>query len=164
MIKKSSLILSSLCFLSLLGTSCRMGQKKEVVKEGLVLVNVLAKEYFDDCRIAGSINLSMDELKDYATKNWDKNLTHIVVYCGNYMCTASGDSAKMLIKEDLGFKNVWAYEGGSAEWKHKGYPVEGPCQQGYLNTYEQGGHEVDPDTPVITADELKAKIEKFSSK
>lgn len=146
--------------LPIFGTSCRWGAKEPT--EELVLVNVLDKKFFDDSRIVGSINVPMDQLEDYANK-WDKEKTNIVVYCANYKCTASGESAKML--KGLGFKNVWAYEGGTAEWKHRGYPIEGPATQGYLEDYQKPeGYKAEVDVPVIEADELKAKIEEFSSK
>ncbi len=168
MIQRSRLILFSLCLLSLFGTSCRWGEKAMPQKEELFLVNVLDKKFYEDCtivdknRVAKSINVTMDDLETYAQNNWDKKLSHIVVFCANYKCTASGESAKML--KDQGFKNVWAFEGGTAEWKHLGYPVSGPCTQGYLNDYEKPeGDEPEADVPVITAQELKAKIEKFSS-
>ena len=41
--------------------------------------------------------------------------------------------------KEMGFENVWAYEGGTAEWYQMGlkaegkYPVEGTCQASYLS-------------------------------
>ncbi len=166
MVKSSKLMLMSLCLLALFGTSCKMGAKKPT-QEKLYLVNVLDKKFFDDCYLAGSanveaVNIGMDDIEAYAQKNWD-DMSHIVVYCANYKCTASGESAKML--KDQGFKNVWAYEGGAAEWKQLGYPVKGACKEAFLNDYEKPeGHQDDPEVPVITAQELKSKIEEFSSK
>ncbi len=125
------------------------------------MVNVLDKKYFDDCRIAGSVNVVWDDLEKYAQDNWDKDTTQIISYCANYKCLASGESAVML--KNLGFKNVWAYEGGTAEWKHLGYLIEGPCTiSGFLSDFEKPeGHEVSPGTPVISAQELKKKFDEF---
>lgn len=162
---KTKIMIFSLGLVAIFGTSCRWGTKEveKETQERLVLVNVLDKKFFDDSRIAGSINVTMDNLEEYAKKNWDKEKTNIVVYCANYKCTASGESAKIL--KDLGFKHVWAYEGGTAEWNQLGYPIEGPAKQGYLKDYQKPeGHTPEAGVPVISADELKAKIEQFGSK
>lgn len=125
------------------------------------LINVLDKAAFDDCRIAGSINVPFDQVESFAQK-LDKN-TQIVVYCANYACTASGQAAKQL--KNLGFQNVWAYEGGTAQWYQLGrqhaqkYPIEGACKAGYLNApNEQSQEEEDSSVPVITAQELYDKM------
>lgn len=167
MLKRSSLMLAGICFLALF-TSCKMGEKKTETQEKLVLVNVLDKPLYDDCHIkvtgnnVESVNVSMDDIEEYAKKHWDKEKTHIVVYCANYMCTASAESAKMLMNS--GFKNVWAYEGGTAEWMNKGFSVSGPCKKGYLEQFAKPeDHENPAGVSVITAEDLKAKIEKFGS-
>ena len=95
----------------------------------LVVVNVLDKNLYDDCHIKGSVSIPFEEVQDLANK-LDKN-DHIIFYCSNYMCTASGQAAKDFKK--LGFKNVWAYEAGMAEWYQQKLPVEGACKQAYLN-------------------------------
>lgn len=152
----SGIIASLVCL-----SSCTWWETKKDEKVPFVIVNVLDEKYYKDCHIRGSINVTMECLGEYARKNWSKD-TEIVVYCANYKCTASGDSVKML--KDLGFKYVWAYEGGTAEWKQLGYPVAGsPCQAGYLSDFEKPeGHEVDPDVPVISAQELKQKFDTYS--
>jgi rhodanese-related sulfurtransferase len=156
----SKFLTVSIAALTLL-SSCRWfaPTKKEV--PALVIVNVLDKKYFDDCRIAGSINISMDDIEQYALDNWDKQKTQIITYCGNYKCLASGEAAVMLKK--LGFQKVWAYEGGTAEWKHLGYPIEGQCvASGFLNDYgEPEGYVVNPKIPAITAEKLKKKFDEF---
>jgi rhodanese-related sulfurtransferase len=167
-ITKSICIVLGISLLTSLNSCTWWGHKKEAVK--FVLVNVLDKKYFDDCRIVDdnevlSVNVPMEELESYALDpqhGWDKEMTQIVLYCGNYKCTASGESARMLL--DLGFKHVWAYEGGTAEWKQRGFPVEGPCQSSFLNDYQiPEGYAPHTGIPVISADELKKKIEKFAS-
>ncbi len=102
-------------------------------KPSFVLVNVLDKEFYDDCHIKGSINVPFENLESYALAHFDKDNTEIVVHCTNYKCTASGASWQML--HNLGFKKVYAYEGGTAEAKQAGLPVAGPCKQAYLNDY-----------------------------
>ena len=127
-------------------------------KSGLIIVNVLDKQAYDDCHIADSINVALDELDDFA-QTVDKKDAELVFYCSNYRCTASGFAAKKLKKD--GFEHVWAYEGGAAEWYQKGLPVEGPCAAKYLRKEVQIADDMhNEDIPVITALELKSKIDK----
>lgn len=124
-----------------------------------VLVNVLDKEYYDDCHIEGSINVPFMELEKYAQEHWDKENTQIVLYCGNYKCTASGVGVKML--QEQGFKHVWAYEGGSAEWMHQNLPVKGTCKEVYLTDYELPEGMVQDHEITISAQDLLAKMRQF---
>lgn len=124
-------------------------------KKDLYVVNVLDKEEYDDCHIKGSINVPFDMLEQNV-KKFDKDST-IVLYCSNYRCTASKEGVKML--RDMGFKNVYAYEAGMADWYQKGLPVEGPCGASYLkqeNLEFVSGDEL----PTITTDELEKKLSK----
>jgi len=98
-------------------------------QSGLVVINVLDKDVYDDCHIKGSVNVPFTTLKDYA-QGLDPETAEVVVYCSNYMCSTSGHACKELMS--MGFKHVWAYEGGTAEWHQMGLPVEGPCKNSYL--------------------------------
>ena len=152
------LIFSSLIFLL---SSCWPGKTREPVKmiTGLAVINVLDKELHDDCHIKGSINVPFGEIKDLE-KMVDKNAT-VVTYCTNYMCGASGAARKQLIK--MGYKNVYVYEGGTAEWKKKGLPTVGPCKKGYLGNVGTPPEKKEP--YMLNAEELKAKIdERFAGK
>ena len=65
---------------------------KQEQKSGLVLVNVLDEELFNDCHIQGSVNIpieKVDELADTIDKD-----AQVVVYCSNYQCTSSEYAAK----------------------------------------------------------------------
>ncbi len=106
-----------------------IGDLSDTMQNGDVLVvNVLARESFDDCHIAGSISVPLAELKEAAV-NWDKS-QKIVTYCAHSECTASGAAADVLT--ELGFEDVQAYEGGIKEWLHSGLPTEGPAEQDWL--------------------------------
>ena len=94
----------------------------------LTVVNVLTKEYFDDCHIKGSINAPLDQLKTIASE-WDKN-RKLIVYCASYTCTASKTAHSILT--EMGFKNVRLYEGGTKEWKEKNYNRVGRCKKDCL--------------------------------
>lgn len=142
-------------------------------KVPFVLVNVLDKEMFDDCHIKGSVNVPFEELETYAPKHWDKETTEIVVHCSNYKCSSS--EAAYMTLTNLGFKKVWAYEGGVAEAKHladesKLFEMEGSCtpeKSGYIHDYkkpemapEEAGHKIN----IISAEDLKKKIEEYAAK
>ncbi len=141
--------------------SCMSDQQNvsEQKKNGLVVINVLKKELYDDCHIEGSLSVPFDQVEKHVQACVDKD-AEIVVYCSNYMCTASGAVCKRL--KSLGFNNVCAYEAGTAEWYQQGLPTQGPAKSGYLkHKLEQPKHN-DPDVRVITTQELaqKMKLEK----
>jgi len=139
------------------------GKKAESTddKPSLYVINVLDKESYDDCRIAGSINVPFEQVESFA-KDLDRT-AEVVVYCANYMCTSSIAAAQKL--KEMGFENVWAYEGGTAEWyqmnmKADGqYPVEGTCQASYLSAANEKPAEMPhTEVSVISASELQQKM------
>ncbi len=148
------------------GCGCSNLQKRNNLKSTepkLLVVNVLDKSLYDDCHIKGSINVPFEEFNDWINKNLEsKNIDindHIVVYCSNYMCTASGAGAKLLNK--LGFKNVWAYEAGVAEWFQKNQSVDGVCQKGYLKKILDKPEHIEDDINLISTDDLAKKIKEM---
>lgn len=160
MINKNKLTLLSV---SLVGVSALFlagcgwfSSKKEEVAPGLVVINVLDKDYFDDCHITGSINVPFDDLeKKISSLN---KQSEYVVYCSNYACTAAPHSAKML--KDADFDQVSVYHGGIVEWHQKGYPCTGPAQKEYLKEANEPMDDEDhsDDMVSVTADELKTKM------
>jgi len=102
-------------------------KKKIKTNPDLVVINVLTKESYDDCHIKGSINIVLTELEE-KVKALDKTKS-FVVYCANYECSASRRAFELM--RGFGFDNVVTYEGGTEEWKEKGFPTEGPCVKGY---------------------------------
>ncbi|MGB8468040.1 MAG: rhodanese-like domain-containing protein [Candidatus Babeliales bacterium] len=125
--------------------------------ERLLLVNVLDKAAYDDAHIKGSIQVPFEELEHWATTIENKTVP-VVVYCANYMCSASSDAVKTL--QAAGFKNVSAFEGGIAEWKHLGFPVEGPATLPFLDDYQKPeGYAPAADIKVINAQELKQLLD-----
>jgi len=125
-------------FLCCLLVGCVPIGKKEVAQaDRLMVINVLGPNEYDDAHITDSVNVPFNDLEKRARK-WDKNI-RLVVYCANYACLSSAEGAKKL--KTLGF-DAQAYEGGTAEWKAKGYPVTGPQKAGYLSMVgEPGTHE-----------------------
>jgi rhodanese-related sulfurtransferase len=134
---------------------CFFGDGQKTPKTGVIVVNVLDKKQYDDCHIAGSINIPFKEIDAFAS-TVDKEKSDIVFYCSNYMCSASGYAADKFVK--LGFKQVAAYEGGTAEWYQRGLPTDGPAQESYLKVVmDKPAHE-DGATLIINADELAQKM------
>ncbi len=125
-------------------------------KEGLFVVNVLDADHFNDCHIKGSINISLDQLNEFA-KSLNKQKAEVVFYCSNYMCTASGFAAQKL--KDMGFKQVWAYEAGMADWHQKGLPTTGVCNKAYLEKQiEEPELDQTKDISIISTEELAKKM------
>lgn len=118
-----------------------------------IIINALARSYYDDCHIKGSINVPLDDLEDYADK-LDKN-QEIIVYCAQYDCPVSRKAFRLL--KMIGFTNVKAYEGGIVEWVQKGYPTEGPCKQDFLKVINKP-LAPEPGIESISAEELKKKL------
>jgi len=82
---------------------------------------VLSEDSYKKEHIRGAINIPSERIGKEAREKFDKD-DPLVVYCSNYDCTASPTAAKKL--EDLGFTNVYDYEGGKEEWKQAGLPME----------------------------------------
>ena len=98
-------------------------KKKVDAKETFNLWNVLSHEYFKpEMNIPGSMWIPVDHLEMKIEKlNINKN-AEIVVYCGGTQCPQSKQAAEKLV--ELGYTNVYAYEGGIKEWQEAGYQFE----------------------------------------
>ena len=161
MIYKKSLLFFVLTSLIFLLPSCWPGKTAKTAEkiQDFAIVNVLDKELYEDCHIKGSISVPFDVVREKIEKLVDKG-AEVVTYCTNYMCGASSAVRKELIK--MGYKKVYVYEGGTAEWKAKGYPCVGPCKKGYLGTV--GTPPEKQESYMLTAEQLKAKIDAYAAK
>ncbi|MFC1842485.1 rhodanese-like domain-containing protein [Candidatus Dependentiae bacterium] len=157
MVFKRSFVFVCIGALLVVLSSCWKDKEVKTVgkMKGLVVVNVLNKSVFDDCHIKGSIHIPFTKVKEDAPKMIDKD-AEVVLYCSNYMCSASGAARKQLI--GLGYKNVFVYEGGTAQWLQKGYPVNGSCKKTYLKVKIPKPPHAQQDY-MLTADQLKKKLE-----
>ncbi len=95
--------------------------KKEI--KNLAIVDARGVDAFDGIAVQGAKNLSVRDTdeKSLSAISADKNAP-IVFYCGDYRCVSSSKSA--LIAEHLGYKNIYKYTGGIAEWKKQGLPTD----------------------------------------
>lgn len=133
-----------------------VGQEKKEKMTGTIVINVLDKEFHDDCHIKGSIHVAYEDIVPFALENIDKENSLVITYCSNRMCTASGASAEELRAE--GF-NAMAYEDGVAGWYQKGLPVEGPCQKPYLSKKDMHPElEETKDISIISTEDLARKL------
>jgi rhodanese-related sulfurtransferase len=90
-----------------------------------VLVNALAREGFEERRIAGSISIPAAEALRIAPAVLATDQP-VVVYCSSHSCTASPTLAQKLV--DLGFTEVIDFEGGLDAWERAGFAIEGSRQ------------------------------------
>jgi rhodanese-related sulfurtransferase len=95
----------------------------------ILVINVLSEKWYNDCHIAGSMNVPLDKLIERA-QELDKK-SKIVVYCALNECDASKKAAILLLC--MGFEDVSEYPGGIKEWYQAGYATEGACLSGYLH-------------------------------
>ncbi len=95
--------------------------KKKLDNKEAVLIEVLNEKAYKKEHIAGAINIPLKSIGTEAKKRFNKEET-MVVYCSDYDCTASPTAARKL--DDLGFQEVYDYEGGKKEWKEAGLPME----------------------------------------
>ena len=109
--------------------------------------------YIEIVILKAQLMFLIDQLGEYV-KQFPKN-TEIIVYCAHYSCPASRRAWHLL--NDLGYTNVYAYEGGIAEWYQQGFPVEGPCKEDYLNQ-QHAKASADEDVKTISISELKKKL------
>ena len=130
-------------------------ESEQTGSNSLVVINVLDQDFYDDCHIKGSVNVTLDAIEQFAT-TLDRN-TEIVVYCSNYQCSTSEYVAKKL--KSLGCNRVYVYEGGIAEWYQKGLPVVGPSKTAYLVRQVSEPVSQQGEIPVIKAEALAQKME-----
>ena len=148
---------STYSFVALVGALCIAAACSKAAEKApsLVVIDVLNPELYNDAHIKNSISVPFEEVAQYVKKLDPK--TEVVVYCSNYMCSASGMSAQEFKAQ--GFEKVWAFEGGMAEWYQLGYPTEGPATKDLWRAPNNKPAAQEHDFPVITAQELKAKME-----
>ena len=108
------------------------GQKiKIIAKEGLfelienredfILVEVLSKESYDEGHLPMAINIPVDKIQDMAPTQLPDKQKLIVVYCSDFLCTASTGATRLL--QSMGYVNVVDYKGGKDDWSKAGLPL-----------------------------------------
>ncbi|MCB2196714.1 MAG: rhodanese-like domain-containing protein [Bacteroidetes bacterium] len=95
--------------------------KKKLENDNTILIEVLDEDSYKAEHIKGAINIPLKRIGTVAKDKFNKD-DEIIVYCSDYSCSASPTAAKKL--DDLGFRNVYDFEGGKKEWKDAGLPME----------------------------------------
>jgi rhodanese-related sulfurtransferase len=98
-------------------------KRKIDAREDFVLIDVLSRESYQREHLPGAVNIPVNEVNEESVARLPKD-KDIVVYCGSFECMASSMAARKI--EELGFTRVIDFEGGIADWKEAGYPVEKP--------------------------------------
>ena len=108
------------------GTITREALKEKIdAREDFALIDVLSSQSYQREHLPGAANIPLHDITEDAVAGIPSD-KEIVVYCSSFECMASPMAAKKL--EEMGFSNVTDYEGGIADWKEAGYPVEHPSR------------------------------------
>ncbi len=91
--------------------------------EDMELIEVLPEDSYEEFHLPKAKNIPFDDDFPQKIKRQvpDKN-KQIVVYCANSHCPLSDDAYNKL--DEMGYKNVFEYQGGKEDWKAAGYPIE----------------------------------------
>lgn len=88
-------------------------------KDDFKLVMVLGELAWKAKHIPGSLYINTPQ-EGLAILNKDEE---VVVYCADVSCPASIFAYNFL--DSQGYKRLWRFAGGIAEWEREGYPMEG---------------------------------------
>ncbi|MFC7307886.1 rhodanese-like domain-containing protein [Streptomyces monticola] len=91
-------------------------------EEGAQLVDVLPREEYAYAHLPGAVHIPLRRLDDKAPRLLDPDRP-VVVYCCDALCDLSPRAAVRL--EQLGFRYVYDYAPGKADWLAAGLPREG---------------------------------------
>ena len=91
--------------------------------EDLRLVEVLSPEQYRKYHLPGAVNVPFDDRFDENIREAAPDREQpVVVYCADERCDASTQAARQL--EDLGYRRVYDYAAGKADWREAGLPTE----------------------------------------
>lgn len=90
--------------------------------EEFVLIETLSAASYQSWHLPGAINIPKTEIGDRAENLIPDKSAMVVTYCASPACTASTIAADKL--EEMGYTNVYEYEGGKSDWEEAGYPKE----------------------------------------
>ncbi|MEO6907354.1 MAG: rhodanese-like domain-containing protein [Abditibacteriaceae bacterium] len=87
------------------------------------LVETLGETCFRHSHLPGAICLPPGATEQLAPTLLPHKNADIVLYCLDLECVASLDAARAL--EELGYTDLYEYEGGKQDWVEAGLPTEG---------------------------------------
>lgn len=94
--------------------------KKIQTKENFVLLDVRTPMEYSGGKIAGSINLPVDQVQDQVEKVLPDKEKTVYVYC----LSGSRSIAAVEIMKQLGYKNVYSVISGLLAWRVYKLPLE----------------------------------------
>ncbi|NGO08886.1 CBS domain-containing protein [Streptomyces sp. HC44] len=123
----------------------RQEVRRLVEQEQAALVEVLPREPYEQAHLPGALHIPLRDLEQRAPERLDGGLP-VIVYCADHLCDMSPRAAVQL--ERLGFRRVYDYVPGKADWLAAGMPREGTSAH-----RTRAADAADPDAPTCTADE-----------
>jgi rhodanese-related sulfurtransferase len=89
------------------------------------LIDVLSRAHFEHAHLPGAESIPRAELHARAPREITLD-DAVVVYCADRRCRESCYAAVILAK--LGYRQIYDFEGGLAEWRRQGLPLAGPSR------------------------------------
>lgn len=87
------------------------------------VIETLSPEQYELFHLPGAKNVPLDDdFEDNIQEAAPEKTKPVLVYCLDEECEASSKAARKM--EELGYKQVYDYEAGKADWKDAGLPVE----------------------------------------
>ncbi len=103
--------------------SINLAELESGIESGsLVLVEALARPYYDRGHLPGARVLPLDGLQENAARVLPDKTAEIVVYCSGPTCNNSDVAGRAL--RALGYARVRVFKGGKAEWTEAGHALE----------------------------------------
>jgi rhodanese-related sulfurtransferase len=94
------------------------------------LIDVLSAAHFERAHLPSAENIPRPQL--HATAPREITLDEaVVVYCADQLCRESCYAAVILA--ELGYRQVYDFEGGLAEWHRRGLPLAEPSRAGSVS-------------------------------
>ncbi|MEV5549719.1 CBS domain-containing protein [Streptomyces sp. NPDC052309] len=109
------------------------------------LVEVLPRQAYEQVHLPGAINIGLRDLDEEAPRRLDAERP-VIVYCADELCDLSPRAAARLRR--LGFRQVYDYVPGKADWLAAGLPREGEAADTAL-----AGDVADRNVPLCTLDQ-----------
>jgi rhodanese-related sulfurtransferase len=88
----------------------------------IVIAEALPERYWRKEHLPGAVALPLDEVDARAERLFPDRTAAVVVYCADVECQNSHIAAERLV--ELGYADVRVYEGGKADWREAGLPLE----------------------------------------
>lgn len=92
------------------------------LNDGSVVAEAMPEPYWRKEHLPGAVPLPLDDIDARAERLFPDRATPVILYCANFECLNSHVAAERLVQ--LGYTDVRVYEGGKADWRAAGLPME----------------------------------------